>query len=74
MTEEQLKTAIHFRAIDTPCCGNCKWFRREWEDTRCMHPQNMWKYPEPEFSDDDNRLRYIKEHHVCNRFEKKEEK
>ena len=74
MTEEQLKATIHFRTIDTPCCGNCKWFQREWEDARCEHPQNIWKYPENEYAEYDNALRFINEHDVCDRFEKKEAK
>lgn len=72
MTEEQLKQAIHFRTIDAPCCGNCKWFRREFEDTKCKHPQNIWNYPEPENDVWDNKLDFNKEHDVCDRFERKQ--
>ena len=72
MTEERLKAAIHFRTIDEPCCGNCKWFQREWEDTNCEHPQNIWHFPEPDFSDYNNKLSCNNEHDVCDRFERKE--
>ena len=74
MTEERLKAAIHFRTIDEPCCGNCKWFRREWEDTNCEHPQNIWRFsdPHPEDNDYNYKLSFNKEHDICDRFEKKE--
>ena len=72
MTRDELDKSINFRTIDAPCCGNCKRFLRVWEDTECTHPKNVWKYKEPEYSEDDNPLRYIWEHDVCDRFERKE--
>ncbi len=75
MTEERLKAAIHFRTIDEPCCGNCEWFRREWEDTNCEHPQNIWHFPDPHPEDNDYnyKLSFNHEHDVCDRFERREE-
>lgn len=72
MTEEELVVAINFRTIDVPCCGNCKWFIREWEHTYCGHPQNIWHLPEKEFSEYNYKIYCNKEHNICNRFVQKE--
>lgn len=74
MTEQELEKAIHFRTIDAPCCGNCKWFKRLFEDTECENLDNCWNYEED--SDDEecqNKFRFINEHDVCDRFERRED-
>ena len=68
-TEERLKAAIHFRTIDEPCCGNCKWFNRMWEDTECQNRDNYEVYGPDE--DDCNPAIFPDEHNVCDRFERK---
>lgn len=71
MNREKLEEAIHFRTISEPCCGNCRFFYRAWEDTECENPENCW-FPDG-YPDDVSKLSYIHEADICDRFERKEE-
>lgn len=73
MTKQELLQAIHFRTIDAPCCGNCKWFSREYEDAECENLDNCWNYEEDSDDEANNKLRFINEHDVCDRFERRED-
>ena len=70
MTREELEKAINFRVVDVPCCGNCKWFERKYEDTSCRHPSCQ----EDVFSDGECLCPIFcpDEHNVCNLFEENE--
>lgn len=74
MTEERLKAAIHFRTIDEPCCGNCKWWKLEWGQATCEHPQNIWRFADPPSEDNDYNYKIYnnRANNVCDRFEKRE--
>lgn len=72
MTREELEKAINFRTIDAPCCGNCKWFSREYEDAECKHPLNIWHYQETDYAGYKNEIAGHSEHNICDRFERKE--
>ena len=63
------------------CCGNCRYFCREWEDHACAHPR-LREYPDypGEFDDDyNNRLSAyngdynVDEGFVCDLWEKETE-
>lgn len=71
MTREELEKEINFRTIDAPCCGNCKFFYREWEYAACENPENYW-YPDG-YPDDVDKFSYIQELDICDRFERKED-
>lgn len=71
MTREELKKAIHFRTLNCSCCGNCKHFERQYEDTICRNRDNCEFYGPDE--DDCIELIFPDEHQVCDRFERKEE-
>lgn len=66
MTEQELLQAIHFRTIDAPCCGNCKWMV-PFAINNCFH---CWKR-ENRF--DNNYRPEVSPHNVCDRFERREE-
>ena len=47
----------NLRKIDVPCCGNCRYFEREYEDTFCSNRKINSCSP--------------MEHFVCDLFEKR---
>lgn len=68
MTKQELLQAIHFRTVDVPCCGNCKWHKEEtWYESSRHICINKLIYKN--LNDDMN----IEEHNVCDRFERMEE-
>ena len=52
MYRDQFAADVHIRRCDR-CCGNCKHFSREWEDSACTHPKQA-EYPSwpEEFEDE----------------------
>ncbi len=67
--DERLKREIHFREVDVPHCGACKWFERQYELTYCRNRENAVKIDE-DFYDE---LVFPHEANVCDRFEKMED-
>jgi hypothetical protein len=67
MTFEELKKEIHFRTIDAPCCGNCKWLRV----FSCNWQFECWK---SENRCDNNYRAKVYANAVCDRFERREDK
>lgn len=69
--EEELKARINFREVDGPCCAKCKWFEREYESTKCHHPQtqdvSQFGTIEPEAIC--TPALWPEEHNVCDLFE-----
>lgn len=67
MENEKPNKPRNYRHCGVPCCGNCRWFTRAYEDTFCEHPKNFFrakcdevvKQPMPDM--------------VCDWWEKKEE-
>ena len=39
--EQKQDNPRNYRHCGVPCCGNCKWFARSYEDTFCEHPKNV---------------------------------
>lgn len=65
MTKQELLQAIHFRTIDAPCCGNCKYLEVAWGMLRCGNERN--------WSSNYGGLSGMNAHQVCDRFERKED-
>lgn len=66
MTLEELKKAIHFRTIDAPCCGNCKYLEVAFGGMlRCGNIRN--------WSTNSGSLSGMNDNDVCDRFERREE-
>lgn len=66
--DEQLERKIHFREVDVPHCGACKWFERMYSDTYCRNLENCDKIDD-DFYDEQI---FPHEANVCDRFEKEE--
>lgn len=66
MTREEFEKAIHFRTIDAPCCGNCRWMVT-FAINNCAH---CWKR---ENRYDNNYRPEVYALNVCDRFERREE-
>lgn len=73
--DENFITAFHVRRCDT-CCGNCRHFDRQYEDSGCAHPRQREfdKTPSSETPIyDAYRGILVDEGYVCDLWEKKGE-
>lgn len=65
MTKNEKKLIL--RHCGVPCCGTCKWFERQYSDTKCESPHNRSYYGD---DDDEYTLRvYPNEDNVCDYYE-----
>ena len=61
MTKQELLQTIHFRTIDAPCCGNCKYLMVTWGYINCTYEGNCC---------DSGFLSGMNAHNICDRFER----
>lgn len=71
MTEDEIVKAINYRAIDVPCCGNCKWHKdTPYECPECLNEKNM--YVTYEGGTKYSAVFFPEKHEICDNFEWKE--